>query len=53
MPKATLTTAKSGKRKATSPPEAPQSRIAKLMADALSKDEDVFKGNWPTHPPEA
>lgn len=43
MPKATPSTARTGKRKASSPPEAPQSRIAKLMADALSKDEAVLK----------
>ncbi|KAH3755112.1 hypothetical protein DPMN_189797 [Dreissena polymorpha] len=43
MPKATSSTAKSCKRKATSPPEAPKSRNAKLMADAISKDEEVLK----------
>ncbi|XP_052285013.1 zinc transporter ZIP10-like [Dreissena polymorpha] len=43
MPKATPSTAKTGKRNASSPPEVPQSRIAKLMADALSKDEAVLK----------
>ncbi|KAH3843311.1 hypothetical protein DPMN_116825 [Dreissena polymorpha] len=43
MPKAKPSTAKTGKRKASSPPEAPQSRIAKLIADALSKDEAVLK----------
>ncbi|KAH3725032.1 hypothetical protein DPMN_050861 [Dreissena polymorpha] len=42
MRKATPSTAKTGKRKASSPLEAPQSRIAKLMADALSKDEAVL-----------
>ncbi|KAH3775016.1 hypothetical protein DPMN_176411 [Dreissena polymorpha] len=43
MPKATPFTAKIGKRKASSPLGAPQFRIAKLMANALSKDEAVLK----------